>query len=68
MAKNCEICGTLNASTKDRYCRHHARQTLRRLERVGYLEPLEVRTIDGLTRLSSQQFLTLPDERLDQNQ
>lgn len=61
MALNCEICGIKNTSRKDRYCRKHQKTVLRRLEQVGYLEPLKVTTVDGVQKLSRQRFLTLQD-------
>lgn len=68
MASNCEICGALNPSKKDRFCRKHAKTTLRKLEKAGYLEPLELRTVSGFSKLSNQRFLTLQDEPGDQSQ
>lgn len=61
MATHCEICKRLNRSVKDRFCPTHAKQTLRKLEASGYLEPLVVTTVDGQQKLSKQRFLTLQD-------
>lgn len=61
MALNCEICKRPTKSRKDRFCPTHAKQTLRRLEASGYLEPLTVTTVDGPQKLSKHRFLTLQD-------
>lgn len=61
MSSRCEKCGKLNQSVQDRFCPKHAQQTLRRLERSGYLEPLTIGTASGLEKLSPDRFLTLND-------
>lgn len=68
MSANCEICGTLNPDKKNRFCRKHEKTVLRKLDREGYLEPLEVTTVSGHFRLSNRRFLTLQDESGDRNQ
>lgn len=61
MATHCEICKRPLSNKKDRFCKPHAKATLRKLESAGYLEPLTVTTVDGQQRLSHQRFLTLQD-------
>lgn len=63
MASRCETCGNLLSDTRDRFCPSHARQHLRHLESIGYLQPLEISTVDGpRQRISPRRFLTLPHE------
>jgi hypothetical protein len=62
MATHCEICGRPLSDKKNRFCLPHARSTLRKLEAVGYLQPLQISTVDGANqKLSRHRFLTLPD-------
>lgn len=61
MALNCEICKRPTRNRKDRFCPTHAKQTLRRLEASGYLEPLEVTTVNGRQKLSNHRFLTIQE-------
>jgi hypothetical protein len=63
MASRCEKCGRLLSDTRDRFCPSHARQHLKHLESIGFLQPLEISTVSGpRQRLSPKRFLTLPHE------
>jgi len=62
MATHCKRCGRELMDRKNLYCKAHAIQTLRSLDAAGFLEPLTLTTVDGVQKLSSRRFLTLPDE------
>lgn len=62
MGRKCEKCQDETPSKSDRFCLKHARQTLRKLEAEGYLEPLRYTTQDGVQVLSTKRFLTLSEE------
>lgn len=59
---HCKVCGTLLGSTKEMFCQRHQKLTLKKLEASGYLEPLQISTVDGPNqRLSRRRFLTVLD-------
>lgn len=62
MASHCEKCGLKLRSKKDRFCPTHAMQVLRRLETVGYLQPLREMTASGDQVISTKRFLTLKEQ------
>lgn len=65
MGLHCKTCGVPLKDRKNLYCRPHAVATLKHLERVGYLEPLTISTVDGTNqRVSKQRFLTLRDDQV----
>lgn len=60
MATHCTTCGVPLADKKNLYCGRHAKATLRKLHKSGYLQPLTIRTVDGVQKLSKRRFLELP--------
>lgn len=58
---HCKVCGSRLEDKRNLYCRKHARQLLKTMEASGYLQPLTIRTQDGIQRLSNRRFLEMPE-------